>query len=161
MLKSKNSKIKFLGCILTAVILTACAEGPNSKQDAGTLVGAGLGALAGSQFGGGGGRIIGAVAGTVIGGYVGNQVGQSLDKADAMYYQKTMKNSLEYNPSGVTSTWRNPDSGNHGRITPKATYVDHGRDCREFVQEVFIGGKKQQAFGKACRISDGSWQIIQ
>ena len=157
----KNLKIKLLSSILVAIIATGCAEGPNSKQNAGTVVGAGLGALTGAQFGKGEGRIIGAVAGTVLGGYLGNQVGQSLDKADVLYYQKSMKNSLEYNPSGVTSTWRNPDSGHHGRITPKATYTDHGKNCREFVQEVFVGGKKQQAFGKACRTSDGSWEIIQ
>ncbi len=159
--KIKNLRSKLLSTVLVAVITTGCAEGPNAKEGAGTVAGAVAGGLLGSQFGGGEGRIVGAVAGTMLGGYLGNQVGQSLDRADAAYYNKTMKNSLEYNPSGVTSTWKNPDSGNHGRITPKATYVEHGRDCREFVQEVYIGGKKQQAFGKACRRSDGSWEIVQ
>ena len=167
-----SNKYKFLGCILTTVMLTACTISPQystrhhhhqtySKQTTGTLVGAGLGALVGSQFGGGQGRILGAVAGTLVGGYIGNHIGQSMDQADAAYYNRSMSHSLEYNPSGVTSTWKNPDSGNYGRITPEASYISSGRNCREFTQEVFIGGKRQQAFGKACRTSDGSWQIIQ
>jgi len=153
-------KLKLISGILVIVLATGCAEGNISKQNAGTVVGAGLGAIAGSAFGGGEGKIIASVVGAGLGGYIGNQVGQSLDRADAIYYNRTMNQSLERNPSGVRSTWHNPDSGNYGTITPRRTYVEHGRDCREYVQEIYVGGRKQQAFGKACRRSNGDWEII-
>jgi len=35
-----------------------------------------------------------------------------------------------------------------------------GRYCREFLQEVVIGGRKEQAYGTACRQPDGSWEVI-
>jgi surface antigen len=146
--------------LLIMTLITGCSEGQVSKQNAGTVVGAGVGAIAGSAFGGGEGKIIASVIGAGLGGYIGNQVGLSLDKADALYYSKTVNQSLEYNPNGTKSSWRNPDSGNHGTIMPKATYIENGRDCREYVHEVYIGGKKQQAFGKACRRSNGDWEII-
>ncbi len=152
---------KLTSALVIAVLATGCADGRYSKQNAGTVVGAGLGALAGSQFGGGEGKIITSVAGGILGGYIGNKVGQSLDRADQAYYNRTMMNSLEYNPSGVKSTWKNPDSGHHGSVTPRSTYVEQGRNCREYVQEVYIGRQKQEAFGKACRRSDGSWEIVQ
>lgn len=157
----KNLKLKLISGLLIAVMASGCAEGQYSKQNAGTIVGAGLGALAGSQFGGGEGRIVAAVAGSMIGGYIGNKVGQSLDRADMAYYNRTVTQSLEYNPSGVRSSWRNPDSGNYGSITPKTTYVDRGKNCREYIQDVVIAGRKQQAFGKACRRDDGSWEVVQ
>ncbi len=151
---------RLISSMLVIALATGCSEEKISKQNTGTIVGAGLGAIAGSAFGGGEGRIIASVVGAGIGGYVGNKVGQSLDRADAAYYHRTTTQSLEYNPSGVRSTWKNPDSGNHGSITPRATYIENGRDCREYVQEVYVGGRKQQAFGKACRRSNGDWEII-
>lgn len=153
-------KLRLVTGVLVIALTTGCSEGQISKQNAGTVVGAGLGAIAGSAFGGGEGKIIASVVGAGLGGYVGNKVGQSLDRADAAYYNRTMTQSLEYNQSGVRSTWKNPDSGNYGSITPRTSYVENGRDCREYVQEVYIGGRKQQAFGKACRRSNGDWEII-
>jgi hypothetical protein len=35
-----------------------------------------------------------------------------------------------------------------------------GRYCREFVQQVTIGGRHEQAYGTACRRQDGSWEVI-
>ena len=35
-----------------------------------------------------------------------------------------------------------------------------GRYCREFQQEVTVGGKTERAYGTACRQPDGAWEII-
>lgn len=35
-----------------------------------------------------------------------------------------------------------------------------GRPCREFQQQVTIGGKTEQAYGTACRNPDGSWEVV-
>jgi len=36
----------------------------------------------------------------------------------------------------------------------------NGRYCREFTQEIFIGGEKKTGYGRACRQPDGSWEIV-
>ena len=70
----KGFKIKLASTVLMVSLLSGCAEGQYSKQNAGTVVGAGLGAItAGSQFGKGEGRIVAAVAGSMLGGYIGNK----------------------------------------------------------------------------------------
>lgn len=35
-----------------------------------------------------------------------------------------------------------------------------GRYCREFQQQVTIGGSKESAYGTACRNPDGSWEVV-
>jgi surface antigen len=41
-------------------------------------------------------------------------------------------------------------------------YQDNrGQYCREFTQSVTVGGKTEQAFGRACRQPDGAWKIVQ
>ncbi|MBX7200917.1 MAG: hypothetical protein K1X51_16215 [Rhodospirillaceae bacterium] len=39
-------------------------------------------------------------------------------------------------------------------------HTQDGRPCREFQQEVTIGGSSEKAFGTACQQADGSWQIV-
>jgi surface antigen len=71
------------------------------------------------------------------------------------------KVGLEYTPAGTPTTWRNPDSGHSGTITPVRTYqTSAGTHCREYQQTVVIGGEKHQGYGTACRQPDGSWKIV-
>ena len=61
----------------------------------------------------------------------------------------------------TTITWNNQQTGNYGSVTPVQTYEpEPGRYCREFQQQVVIGGKQQDAYGTACRQPDGSWEIV-
>ncbi len=149
--------------VLVAVPLVACQTmQDNPKQTAGTLVGAGLGALAGSQIGSGKGQLAAVAIGALAGAYLGGEVGASLDKADRLYAQRTTQQSLENNPSGTTTAWRNPDSGHSGTVTPTRTYrAADGQNCREFEQTVYVDGKQETAKGRACRRADGTWQIVQ
>lgn len=39
-------------------------------------------------------------------------------------------------------------------------HTQDGRPCREFQQEVTIGGTSEKAFGTACQQTDGAWQIV-
>ena len=147
---------------LAVVALAGCAnDGRGQKEGAGTLIGAGLGALAGSQFGGGTGRLVAVGVGTLAGAYLGNQIGKSLDRADRLAMSRSTQTALENNRTGQKAEWRNPDSGNSGTVTPTRTYeLASGQNCREYQQTVTIGGKVEQAFGKACREPDGSWRIV-
>ena len=70
------------------------------------------------------------------------------------------QNTLESTPTGQTSKWHNPDSGNAGSYTPTRTYqTASGQDCREFESDVVIDGKTETTSGTACRSADGTWKI--
>lgn len=142
-----------------ALSLAACEQNA-PKQNMGTLIGAGAGAVAGSQVGGGRGQLAAVAIGTLLGAIAGSSIGKSLDSADQLKMQHTMQESLERGPSGQRSEWRNPDSGHYGTYTPQPAYqTQNGQTCREFQQTVNIGGKEESAYGTACRQPDGSWQI--
>lgn len=139
--------------------LSACADG-GPKENIGTILGGVGGAVAGSQIGGGSGRIVAAAAGTLLGAYVGREVGRSLDRADmAAANQATQRAHTA--PIGQQITWSNPESGNHGTVTPRREGTDNsGNYCREYQTTVTVGGKTEQAYGTACRQADGSWKVV-
>lgn len=74
--------MRSIAASLTLLLLVAaCAPGPyGPNQTAGTLVGAGAGALIGNQFGRGSGNIAATAGGAVLGGIIGNNVGASADR---------------------------------------------------------------------------------
>ena len=44
--------------------------------------------------------------------------------------------------------------------TTREGHTQDGRPCREFQQEVNIGGSSEKAYGTACQQADGAWQIV-
>jgi surface antigen len=133
-----------------------------NKTTGGALVGAGVGGLIGSKFGHGSGKGAATVLGVLAGGLLGSQVGASLDRADQMALHATTVNALETVPAGQAMPWRNPDSGNYGSVVPQAVYqAPDGQYCREFQQNIVVGGQQEQGFGRACRQPDGSWKVVQ
>jgi len=150
---------KPLIAIVLCLALAACEQG-REKETIGTLAGAGLGALLGSQVGGGKGAIAAIAVGTLAGAWAGSEIGKSLDKADKQYAQRTAQDALEYNKVGQASTWRNPDTGHSGTVTPVSTYrTTEGSDCREFETSIYVDGKQEKGVGTACRQPDGTWKI--
>ncbi len=145
-----------------AVGLAACSgTGPGPKQTGGAILGGVGGAVAGAQFGKGTGRLAAVAAGTLLGALIGSEVGSSLDRADKMAMAQTTQSTLETAPTGTAASWRNPDSGHYGTVTPTNTYQNSsGQYCREFSQTVNIGGRSEEAYGTACRQPDGTWQIV-
>ncbi len=152
---------KFVVAVMALAFLSACTGQENPKQTLGTLLGATGGAVLGSNVGKGKGNIATIAVGTLLGAYVGSEIGSSLDKADMMYSDNTAQRAFETAPSGQVSTWRNPDSGNFGTVTPKSTYqANNGQYCREYQQTVTVQGKSEEAYGTACRQPDGSWKVV-
>ncbi|MDO8422592.1 MAG: RT0821/Lpp0805 family surface protein [Parvibaculum sp.] len=143
-----------------AVSLVACQQGAGPKQNIGTIGGAVAGGLAGSQFGGGSGKLWAAGAGVLIGSLVGSSIGQSLDRADQQYMSQSTQRALESGQSGQAVEWRNPDSGNYGTVVPQRAYQQNNTQCREYSQNIVVGGKSERGYGTACRQPDGSWQIV-
>ncbi|MDD9879081.1 MAG: RT0821/Lpp0805 family surface protein [Magnetovibrio sp.] len=151
------------GVAAAALIVAGCQSGAkdNQKQTLGTILGAGVGALAGSQFGGGKGKLAAVAVGALAGAWLGGELGKSLDAADRAYMERNTQDGLEYSKNGTKTTWKNPDSGHSGTITPKQTYRKaDGQYCREFEQTVYVDGKEEAAVGRACRQPDGTWKIV-
>ncbi len=156
-------KLLSVGIVSAAMVagLAACEHGKMSKETIGLLGGAAAGGLAGSQVGKGRGQLVATGVGVLLGALVGREIGKSLDKADQLYAERATGEALEANQTGQPSSWINPDSGNHGTVTPTATvYADSGEPCREYQTTVTVGGETAQAYGTACRDPDGSWRIV-
>lgn len=153
---------KIAAVSVIAVFLAACQQqNAGTKQTLGTLLGAVGGGLAGSTVGKGRGQLVAVGVGTLLGAFVGSEIGKSLDNADRAVMSRTTQTSLETSPSGQRSSWRNPDSGNSGSVTPQPPYqTSSGQYCREFQQTVNIGGRTEEAYGTACRQPDGTWKIV-
>jgi surface antigen len=147
---------KALTVAILAVSLSACAQaGP--KTTLGAATGAAAGGLIGAAAGGG---AEGIVAGVLLGGLLGGAIGDSLDQRDREYMQRSSHQSMEFGRIGEAATWRNPDTGHYGSVTPTRTYQESGGNyCREFTQTVTVNGRQQEAYGRACRQPDGSWMI--
>ena len=121
----------------------------------------GLGGLAGSQIGSGHEGTMAAIAGlSLAGAYIGSEIGQDMDEADRREMQRRTREALERSPSGATSTWNNPDTGNYGTITPAPGYVENGRYCRPYTQTISVDNETRTIRGTACRQSDGAWVIV-
>jgi surface antigen len=151
---------RIIAIVAIGASLAACAGGNigGPKEDTGTLVGAGAGALIGSQIGGTPGtRVAAAVGGALLGGLIGNRIGAALDDEDKKRAYAAQVQALESGPSGAPVAWRNPDSGRYGNIVPGPAYQQAGNTCRPFTHTIYINGQPQVARGTACRNPDGTW----
>ncbi len=157
--------IKKIATLMVIIFpLTACSMDsmPWTKEQVGTGVGAIAGGVLGSKVGGGSGQLWATGAGTLIGAFIGSSIGKSLDRADMMYHQQAVVEA-QTAPINQTIRWHNNDSGHSGSVTPirEGSYAATGNICREYKQEIFIGGQNETAKGTACQNADGSWTIVQ
>jgi hypothetical protein len=62
-------------------------------------------------------------------------------------------------PIGEPIIWN--EEGRTGSVTAlRDGTTSDGRQCREFQQQVTIGGQDEDAYGTACLQPDGSWQVV-
>jgi hypothetical protein len=62
-------------------------------------------------------------------------------------------------PIGERIIWN--QGGASGSVTAVRDGTStQGRYCREFQQQVSVGGRTEQAYGTACQQPDGSWEIV-
>lgn len=143
---------------VAAALSLACATvQDNPKTTVGSMGGAAAGGLIGAAAGGG---TTGIIGGVLLGGLLGGALGNALDQRDKELALKQAQYSLENSKVGQTSQWQNPDSGNSGTFTPTRTYqTESGQYCREYQQEILVGGEKHSSYGTACRQPDGTWKI--
>ena len=152
---SRATWIRFTPVVALCFALVACGETVGPKAAGGAAVGATAGGLIAAAAGGGTAGIIGGV---LLGGLAGGALGDKLDQNDRRLAQENYHRSMEYGSVGQTSTWRNPDNGHSGEVTPTRTYETASGPCREYKQTIYIDGQAQEAVGTACRASDGTWR---
>jgi surface antigen len=80
---------------------------------------------------------------------------------DIWILEDSTQDSLENAETNQTTVWENPDTGTTGSVTPIETFQNEdGQYCREYQQTVTIGGRERRAYGTACRMPNGTWQIV-
>ena len=82
----------------------------------------------------------------------------SLNEQQQREHELAMYEALQA-PMGETIQWRDGSTSGSVTVIREGT-SSKGRYCREYTQEVKIGGESQQAYGTACRNPDGSWEIM-
>lgn len=155
-------KNHILVTVVVGTMLLAGCQNAGTKQTVGGLGGAVVGGLAGSQIGGGTGQLVAVGVGTLLGAWAGSEIGASLDRADQAYANQAAQRAFEYSPSGSSTSWRNPDSGNYGTVMPTGgvSYQSDGQPCRPYSQTIYVDGRQETATGTACRRSDNTWHVV-
>ena len=152
--------IMFVGAISSCTLTSTSPSDQGPKQAVGTITGMVLGGkIANDLTEDSSKNNLWTLAGVTLGAFLGNEIGASMDKTDILMAQNARNYALENNKVNSQAAWKNPDSGNSGVIYPTRTYSLGDQPCREFTQEINIGGKIQTGYGKACRMADGSWQL--
>ena len=101
-----------------------------------------------------------APVGPVAGELLDAPIWRSLTEEDRALALKTEYEALEYARARTYSNWRNPESGNRGRISVGPTTQVNKLDCREFTNEIVIGGRPRVHRGTACRRPDAVWRVL-
>ncbi len=153
---------KFFASLALVSILASCTNEAGKANKTAILgaSGAVAGGMLGSAIGKGSGNTAAIIAGALLGSLAGGALGKSLDDQDLKMMQNAHYDALEHNRSGISSAWRNPDTGASGSIKPIKTFRDNSMlYCREYTHTINVGGKSETAYGKACRQPDGQWKI--
>ncbi len=147
-----------IAVVLTVLFMTAGFSGcGGGKAQQGAVIGGLGGAAVGSQFGPEEDRRKSALIGAGIGAVLGYLIGNEWDKYD----QRRLNRTLETAPSGRTTEWVNPDTGNRYMATPEPAYTHDGRLYRDVEIDGYVDGRRETVHAKAYRNPDGTWQLLQ
>ncbi len=155
-------KIYLIPLVIATFGMTACdtMQQSGTKQKVGGVSGAVIGGILGSKVGGGSGQLWATGAGALLGAFLGSEIGASLDNADRAMLGNANRRA-QTAPIGQSIDWNNPDTGNYGSVTPtRDGRSAQGNYCREYEQEIIVGGRKETAIGTACQRPDGVWEVV-
>lgn len=140
---------------IMALMMTSCTNLDMNKGQQGAIGGAAGGALLGQAIGRSTeATLIGAAVGVTLGYIVGNE----MDKFD----KRELNQAYEFAPSGQTTSWTNPDSGNVYQVTPEPAYPSANnpqRPCRQAEILAVIDGRTEKTYSTACRNDAGQWVL--
>ena len=144
--------------MLAAAMLVGC--GQVAKEEAGALIGAGLGGLAGSFIGDGGGKLVAVGVGTMLGAIIGGETGKSLDRADKFGYGRRAARGIGVRGFREHDGLAEPGLRQFREVVPQPAFRQaDGTYCREFQQTIIVGAEMVSAYGIACRQPDGTWKL--
>ena len=86
-------------------------------------------------------------------------VGDTLTQDERDVYFSAYRRALAA-PVGQSMVWSAGGVAS-GAITTTRDGWAGQRYCREFRQEITIGGRNQEAYGTACQTPNGDWQLVQ
>ncbi len=131
----------------------AFSYGCATKEQTGSVVGAGLGATAGGYLTD---SPLGSAAGAALGAYIGSEVGAEMDRRDA----ERAAYALQRVPAGQPYSWHNPQTDAYYELTPQDSYYGpRGAPCRRFEVEARVHGEIDETYGTACMQPDGTWDM--
>lgn len=123
-------------CTLIAVALTSCETSGAHKN---TAIGAGVGAMVGglgcAAAGGKAGACL-ALAG--VGAIIGGGIGAQIDARDRERREAALRQARL---QSKRVSWRNPETGNSGTITPLRAVVQDGKTCRVIKEQYVKNGE--------------------
>jgi surface antigen len=148
---------RILGVAAIALALTACESSRFGRHETGGAV---VGGVAGGVVGSAvtGGSTAGTIVGAALGVLVGSEIGRQLDEQDQQRAYAAAQNSFA---TGRATRWSNQGTGHYGTVDPTPTYTNPtGNTCRSFTHTMWVDGRNEAVKGTACRMQDGSWQMV-
>jgi len=81
------------------------------------------------------------------------------DPRDSAVVTPLVKQTLEFERTGVEVPWSNPKTGNRGVIRVERTYFSTAdKPCRDYIRtSEGRGGERSATKGTGCRLEDGRW----
>jgi len=70
------------------------------------------------------------------------------------------RTALNDTSDGETVTWKNPDNGNHGSVTPVSTQSREGTTCRQLLIKNHARNLDGQGQFDFCQKPDGKWAAV-
>jgi len=134
----------------------------HSQPDpAGALVGAVIGGLLGNAAGGRHDGGAATFAGIIAGGAVGASLTSHLSCDDQSYAYRTYAQGFGAGRPNAVYDWQNPRTGDRGELHVMDYYEDEDNfRCAAYSQTIYVGGRPQEARGRACQQPDGAWAIV-
>lgn len=84
---------------------------------------------------------------------------RSFTDADWSLLKATAEDALNNAEDGQAVEWSNPDSKNHGSVTPVTTKTIDGRTCRDLLIRNYAGNLEGGGTYEYCQQPDGSWGV--
>ncbi len=156
---------RFVVALAVAGLVSLSGCNMTQNETTGTILGGVAGAVIGNKFGKGSGNTAATALGAVIGASIGREIGSSLDANSRRQADNATRTALDTARVGRSITWENPNNTG-GAAQGRVRIVRQGKDtrgktCREYNHTVMIGNREEQAYGTACRDSNGDWKIVQ
>ena len=137
-----------------------CEHKRGGNTAGGAIIGALAGGLLGNSVSRGPQRGAGTAVGAILGGVVGASIGNSLNCEDRSYAVDAEYRGFEAGRPHQRYDWRSPRGDSYGYVQVGDYYQDRGRRCTTYTQEIWVHGRPETARGRACRMPDGTWQMV-